>query len=449
MQVDMTTGQPLKRMLAFGAPMLMGSALTQLASLADSLIVGRVVGVNAFAAIAAAAPVALLTLGLLMGFCNGFLIPIALCVGAGDRDGADRFACAALMLIALMGVLAAIPSAALANRLVLLFDTPADLAADAVRYLRVALLGMPIPLVNAALWGILRAEGDTRAPLRFQALALGLGLALHAALVVGLGMGVAGAALANLSAQTVSCALCARHMLLRRPGIARLMRFFVRRDMAVKMLRLGAPIALTNLMASLSAAVFQFAVNALGSSAVLAVAVSDRLFALPMMPAMLMGSASEVFGSQNCGANRPDRIRAGVTQLYALMLAFLTPALALAIALHHRFIPMLIGDASPHVLALARSYMLLSALAVPFQCATSILKNVLQGIGLPQKAVIASVYDLLARLMCALFGTAYLGFTAIGLAAPIGWGLSALALLSQYRAALPHTCRTAGRTHDG
>ena len=436
MQVDMTTGQPLKKMLAFGAPMLMGSVLMQLASLADSLIIGRVVGVNAFAAIASAAPVAFLTSGLLMGFCNGFLIPIALRVGAGDRDGADRFACAALMLIALMGVLPAIPSAALADRLIHLIGTPPDLVQDAVRYLRVVLIGMPVPLVNATLWGILRAEGDTRAPLRFQVLGLGLGLALHAALVAGLQMGVVGAALATLSAQAVSCALCARHVLRKHPNIARLMRFFVRRDMAAAMLKLGAPIALTNLMASLSAAAFQFAVNALGSSAVLAVAVSDRLFGLPMMPAMLMGSASEVFGSQNCGANRPDRIRAGVNQLYALMLAFLTPALALAIALSHRFIPMLIGDASPHVLALARNYMLLSALAVPFQCATSILKNVLQGIGLPQKAVIASVYDLLARLMCALFGTARLGFTAIGLAAPIGASLSALALLVQYRVAL-------------
>jgi TonB family protein len=130
-RIDMTSGNPLKRMLAFCWPMILGSALMQVANLLDGLIIGRAAGVGAFAAVAAAAPVAFLATGFMMGFCNGFLIPIALSVGAGDRDAADRFSCAALMMTGVMALMVAIPSGMIAERLVALAGTPADIAAHA------------------------------------------------------------------------------------------------------------------------------------------------------------------------------------------------------------------------------------------------------------------------------------------------------------------------------
>jgi putative MATE family efflux protein len=396
--------------------------------------VGRAAGLGAFAAIAAASPVAFLAAGFLMGFCNGFVIPIALAIGAGDRDAADRYSCAALMMTGAMALMVAIPSGMIAERLVALAGTPADIAEDAARYLRIVLLGIPVPLIMMTLSGILRAGGDTKTAFQYQMLGMGLHLSLDVILIAILRMGVTGAALASLIAHGTSSALCLRRVLKERPDILRLVRFGVRPEVAKRLLWLGAPIGLTNLLASAGATAFQFAVNSLGSSAVAAVAAADRLFSLAVMPAMMLGGAVEVFSGQNYGANRPDRILTGVRQLFLLMAGLLLPAVLMMSAVSHRAIPLIIGGVSPELIALSGRFMLWCALFVPFQCANSILKNVLQGIGKPEKAVIASVYDLLVRLACAIFGVAQFGFLAICVTNPIGWVLSAISLIVTCRA---------------
>jgi len=444
-RIDMTGGNPLRRMLSFCWPMLLGSALMQGSNLVDGLIVGRSAGVGAFAAIAAAAPVAFLASGFLMGFCNGFVIPIALAVGAGDRDAADRFSSAALLMAGAMALIVAIPSGALAERLIQFAGTPADIAEDAARYLRIVLFGIPVHLIMMALSGILRAGGDTKTPFKFQVLGMGLHLLLDVLLITFLRAGVTGAALASLIAHGTSSALCLRRVLRERPDIPRLMRFGVRPEIARRLLWLGAPIGLTSLLASAGATAFQFAVNSLGSSAVAAVAAADRLFSLAVMPAMMLGGAVEVFSGQNYGANRPDRIIKGVKQLLTLMASVVTPVTLLLAAASRHAIPLIIGSVTPELIALAGRFILLCALFVPFQCASVVLKNVLQGIGRPDKPVIGSVYDLLVRLACAVFGVAQFGFWAISLVNPIAWTLSALALLVTFRAAFAHALPAGGR----
>lgn len=440
-RIDMTAGNPLKKMLAFCAPMLAGSVMVQFSGLLDGLIIGRVAGVDAFAAIAAAAPVAFLATGFLTGFCNGFLIPIALAIGAGDRAAADRFSCAALIMTALMAILMAVPSAALSSRMIQLAGTPGDIAPGAQRYLRIVLVGMPVPLVFMTLSGILRAGGDTRTPFRFQMLAMLLHLALDVVLIVWLRWGVAGAACASLIAHGAACALCARRLFRERPEILRLARFGVRPDAAGRLLTLGAPIALTNLTASVGSIAFQFAINSLGSRAVAAVAAGDRLLSLAVMPAMMMGGVIEVFSGQNCGANRPDRIRSGAAQLYALIACYLVPTTLLLAVGSGRLLPLLIGGAAEVIAGLSGRYMLWCAISMPLQSANVILKNVLQGVGMPQKAVVASAYDLMARLLCALFGAARFGFSAICVTNPVAWALSALALTVTCRAVFARACR--------
>ncbi len=440
MGIDMTTGSPIKKMLAFSAPLIVGSILMQLSGFVDGLIVARAAGVAAFAAIAAAAPVAFLATGFLMGFANGFLIPIALSVGAGDREALDRFACAALLMTTAMALLVAVPGALFADRLIALQGTPADIAPRALTYLRIELLGIPIPLVFMTMSGIMRAGGDTRTPFRFQMLAMTLHLGLDVLFVAILRLDVAGAALASILSHGAACALFFRRVLRVHPGIVRLMPFGVRKEIAKKLLSLGVPIALTNFMASAGATAFQYAINSQGSMAVAAVAAGDRLLSVALMPGLMLGGVAEVFSGQNCGADRPDRIRAGAMQLIVLLSLVLTPCALAAVAGKGFLVPLLIGGAPEEITGLAGRYMLWCALGAPLQLTVSILKNVLQGIGRPGKAVIASAYDLIVRLAAAVFGAARFGFLAICAVNPLGWALSALALYVTCRAVLFRAC---------
>ncbi len=440
-RIDMTGGSPLKRILAFSAPLLAGSVLMQFTNLLDSLIIGRIAGVKAFAGIASAAPVAFLAMGFLMGFCAGFLIPIALAVGANDREKADRYACAALLTSLCLSVVVAIPAAALSGKMIALAGTPADIAGDAAKYLRVVLMGFPIPLVMMTLSGILRAEGDTRTPFFFQALGMLLHIVLDVVFLIFFRMGVVGAALAALCAHMTAAALCLRRVLRTRPGILRGLWHVPQLDVLKRLIAMGVLLGLTSLIASAGSAAFQYAINTLGSDTVAAVAMADRLFALGVMPVMVLGGAAEVFSGQNYGANRIGRIRTGVVRLFLFMTGVFWPIAAIMAGGSGRFLPLLFGDAALELTPLAGRYLLWCAVALPLQVVGSILKNVLQGIGMPGKALIASVYELLVRLACALWGVRAFGFAAICAANPVGWALSALALTvrcqAEFRRAAP------------
>jgi len=325
-----------------------------------------------------------------------------------------------------------------------------DIAPRALTYLRIQLLGVPVPLVFMTLSGIMRAGGDTRTPFRFQMLAMALHLVLDVLLVAVLRLDVAGAALASMLAHGAACALFLRRVLRAHPGIARLMRFGVRSEMAKKLLSLGVPIALTNFMASAGATAFQYAINSQGSMAVAAVAAGDRLLSVALMPGLMMGGVAEVFSGQNCGADRPDRIRAGAAQLIALLSLALTPCALAVVAGRSYLVPFLIGGSPTELTDLAGRYMFWCALAAPLQLTTSILKNVLQGIGKPGRALVASAYDLFVRLAAAIFGAARFGFRAICAVNPLGWALSALALYVTCRAVLFQACsRKAPSAREG
>jgi putative MATE family efflux protein len=433
-RIDMTQGSPLRRILTFAAPLMAGSVLMQATSLLDGLLVGRVAGVKAFAAIASAAPVAFLASGALMGLCAGFLIPIALAVGANDREGANEYAGAALLTTAFLSAVVAIPAAALSGKMIALAGTPPDIAADAARYLRIVLMGLPIPLVMMTLAGILRAEGDTKTPFLFQALGMLLHIALDIVLLIFLKMGVAGAALASLCAHAAASALCFRRVLRGHPDILRRLWRAPSRRVRGRLFAMGVPLGLTSLISSVGAAAFQYAINTRGSDAVAAVAMAERLFALGVMPVMVLGGAAEVFSGQNYGANRVGRIRTGMTRLFLLATGVFWPVTALMAAESGRFLPLLFGGAAVALAPLAGRYLWWCALALPLLVAGSILKNVLQGIGKPGKALIASAYDLLVRLGCALWGVKAFGFAAICAVNPMGWTLSALALAVRCRA---------------
>ena len=94
----MTEGSPLKLILMFAMPVLLGNVFQQFYNMADTMMVGRILGVDALAAMGATASVSGLVLGLNIGLAQGFAIPIAQCVGAGDMGKVRKAVAGTLML---------------------------------------------------------------------------------------------------------------------------------------------------------------------------------------------------------------------------------------------------------------------------------------------------------------------------------------------------------------
>ena len=94
----MTEGSPLKLILMFAMPVLLGNVFQQFYNMADTMMVGRILGVDALAAMGATASVSGLVLGLNIGLAQGFAIPIAQYVGAGEMDKVRKAVAGTLML---------------------------------------------------------------------------------------------------------------------------------------------------------------------------------------------------------------------------------------------------------------------------------------------------------------------------------------------------------------
>ena len=134
---DMTVGSPVKLLLSFTLPLTLGYMVQQLYSMADSVIVGKGIGVEAFAAVGATAWVSFLILGFVTGLTGGFSILTAQCFGAGDAKGLRHTLTQGTLLSVALSLVVTVVSMATCKPLLQLLRTPADILEDANVYLLV------------------------------------------------------------------------------------------------------------------------------------------------------------------------------------------------------------------------------------------------------------------------------------------------------------------------
>ncbi|WP_158277228.1 MATE family efflux transporter [Serinibacter arcticus] len=424
MTTDLTTGKPLRLILTFTLPLLAGLVLQQLYHLADAVVVGRTLGIQALAAVGATGSIAFLLLGFTMGMTNGFAIPVARAFGAGDADAVRRSVAVGAVLSAIVAAGLTLVGIPLSRQLLIWMATPAELLDGATIFMAVTFAGCSAGIAFNYLSGIIRALGDSRTPLMFLAVSSVLNVGLVLLLVGGTSMGIAGAALATVLAQlatVVAClALIARRMPLLRPRRAD---WRLRRADVVESLRLGLPMGFQMSIIAIGTLVLQYAINRLGPDAVAAFAAASRVDALAMTPYQAFGMAIATYVAQNRGAGQWSRIRQGVTQT-----AWLSVGVALAVGLacilwgtsmvrvfagHDAHAEAILADAHTLLLVNGLLYFTLGLLFV--------FRSALQGLGHAGIPTFSGVVELVLRSAAALVLVTPLGFLGAVLAAPLAW----------------------------
>ncbi len=201
---SMTEGKPLKLILQFAVPLLLGNLLQQMYNLVDAAIVGRVLGTGALAAVGATSSVQFLVLGFCIGICIGFGIPIAKSFGAERLDKMRSYIFNSVLLTALFAVLITAVCSLCCTLILQMLSVPQDVFDDAYAYLIVIFLGIPFTLLYNLLSSILRSVGDSRTPFLFLAISTVLNIGLDLLCIIVFKWGVAGAAIATIAAQAVS-----------------------------------------------------------------------------------------------------------------------------------------------------------------------------------------------------------------------------------------------------
>ena len=205
---DMTSGNPVKLIIRFMIPMCLGNIFQQFYNIADSIIAGQFLGVNALAAIGSTGSLIFLVMGWLNGLTSGFSIWVAQWFGAKKLNRMRHFIamslyiCAAFVLVMTVGLM-------IANEPILrLMNAPEELLPDIKAYMGIIYAGLAVTCAYNALAAVLRALGDSKSPLYFLIISALLNVVLDIAFIVIFHMGVEGCAYATVIAQAVSALLC-------------------------------------------------------------------------------------------------------------------------------------------------------------------------------------------------------------------------------------------------
>mgnify|MGYP000764201834 CR=1 FL=1 len=311
---DLLHGPIFSNMTRFFLPIMLGSLLQQLYSMVDAVVLGRLVGKTALAAVGGSdLAIINLVVGFFVGLASGACVVVSQHYGAGEDGAVRRAVHTAILFSVVIGAVMTALGIGLARPILVLLDPPADTLEDSIVYLQWYFAGMIPSMVYNMGAGILRAMGDSRKPTMFLMAACGVNIVLDILCVVVLKLGVAGAAIATVFSQVVSAGMVTV-ALLRQPEETRLSLKKIRFQggLLKRILYVGVPAGLQFVTFDLANLLIQSGINSFGDVAVAAWTAYVKTDSLTWMISGAFGVSVTTFVGQNFGAQKYDRIRQSV-----------------------------------------------------------------------------------------------------------------------------------------
>lgn len=425
MTKDLTVGSPMRLILGFALPTLFGMLFQQLYNMVDAMIVGKLLGSAALAAVGSTGSVNFFVIGFCMGVCSGFAIPVAQRMGANEPSKMRRYVANAAWLSVLFAAVLTAATGLLCRQILTAMRTPADIFHNAYAYIFVIFMGIPATFLYNLLAGIIRSLGDSRTPVYFLALSSMLNIALDFTLILGFQAGVAGAAVATVASQAVSGIACLFYMRKKYP-VLRMTKEERRLDLhsCGVLCAMGIPMGLQYSITAIGSIVLQSSVNALGSLYVAAVAAGTKVYQLLACPFDAMGATMATYCGQNVGACRLDRLGRGIRACSLLGLSYSVIAFCAMLRFAPQCALLFLDSGEQNVVALtelAAQYILIqSAFFFPLSL-VNIVRFSIQGMGFSPFAILAGVLEMAARTGVGMALVPMFGYTAACFASPAAW----------------------------
>lgn len=434
MTKDMTTGNPLKLILFFSIPLLIGNVFQQFYSMVDTIIVGRYVRVQALAAVGVTGSLSFLILGFTFGLTGGFSVIIAQRFGADDEDGLRKSVATSTILSIISTIIITLASMLSAKPVLSLMNTPDDIINDATIYIIIIYAGTCATVFYNMIAGILRSLGDSKTPLYFLILSSILNIILDLFFILNFNMGVRGAAYATVIAQGISGILCLIYALKKYP-ILRLKKedWIWDKNFALKHLNVGIPMALQFSITATGVMVLQTALNAFGSTVIAAYTAASKVEQIVTQPGISFGTTMATYCGQNLGAGKYDRIKEGVKKGSIITIMVSIIAAVVLFVFGKSLSTLFISSDQIEALNYSKQYLNTVAAFLPILGMLFIYRNSLQGIGDAFIPMMAGVAELVARVIVAFTLPAFIGYIGICLASPFAWIGATIPMAIKYR----------------
>ncbi|MBD5467483.1 MAG: MATE family efflux transporter [Lachnospiraceae bacterium] len=427
---DLTQGKPLKLIMQFAVPIMLGNIFQLFYSLADTRIVGSYLGESALASVGVTSSLNSMIIGFLIGVTNGFAIITARGFGAKDEAHVHRAVAGTFVLGIATSVVLTVFSVLFLPAILRILNTGEELMPLAVRYFRIILLGMTASMLYNVCAGLLRAIGDTVAPLVFLMISALLNVGLDILFVREFAFGVEGAAVATVLSQVIAfvasfCYLWRRYPILRvHKAECRL-----RADTVKELYATGLSVGFMGCFVSIGSVALQGAINSFGEHTIVAHTAARKITEMFMLPFTVFGTTMATYSGQNMGAGRPDRIKKGLMQAIFVVWVWCFFMLLAAYTAGEWLVGAVTATKEKDIIETAALYLRINT---PFYAVPTVIclaRNAMQGMGDSITPLISSAVELVGKVLAAVVFSGYFGYMAVIWSEPVIWILMVIPLL--------------------
>ena len=428
--IDLTTGNSIKQMIKFALPVCLGNIFQLFYSLADTRIVGSTLGESSLASVGATTSISTLLIGFLSGMTNGFSIVVAQQFGEKNEKKIKKTVAASLFLGLVISVIISIISISFLDEILKILNVSEELYQNSTLYIKVILLGITATMFYNAFAGILRAIGDTFAPLMFLIIACGLNIFLDLFFILKLDLGVSGAGLATVISQGFSVLLCIIYMWKKYP-IFRVEKkdFFIKLELLKRLFYSGFSMAMMMSLVFFGTLALQTAINTFGTNIIVAHTASRKLTEFFMLPFSVFGITMATYCGQNKGANEPERIKKGIWEALFITWGWSVIVIILSYTIAPFLIYMVTGTTNREIILTSQKYLRINTIFYFVPATISILRNAMQGIGDHFTPIFSSGLELIGKISVVIFLVPSLEYFGIIISEPIVWVVMVIPLI--------------------
>lgn len=431
----LTSGHPAKLIILFSIPLVLGNLFQQLYNTADTLIVGRTLGVSALAAVGSTGSLSFLVIGFVVGLTNGVTYLTAQKFGMNDIKGVKRSFAGNIIIAVVSSLILTLFASIFAYKLLELLNTPDTIIKEAHSYIFIIYLGIPAIMMYNLFFNTIRCLGDSRVPLGFLIFASILNIILDIIFIMVFKMGVAGAGLATVIAQFIAAILCVVYIRYKLPIL-----HLSREDFKVSLkemlinARAGILLGFQISIIGVGALILQGALNTLGETAVAAHTAAVKIDGFATLPLSSIGVTVGTYVAQNYGAGDLARIKKGVTQSVFISVGFSIIMGFINIFFGSELTTLFVSREATEVIKLSHLSLLVNGISYFSLSLLFVYRNALQGLGKTFMPFFSGIMELVMRAFAGILLIAPFGYLGATFSNPLAWVGGAVPLgIAYYR----------------
>lgn len=430
---DMTSGSPVRLILQFMIPVCLGNIFQQFYNVADSIVAGQFIGVNALAAIGSTGSLMFFVTGWLNGLSSGFAILVSQRFGAKRYDQMRHYVAMSIYLAAAFAIVMTVGLLILNEPILRMMNFSDEIMPDVTAYMGIIYAGLIVTAAYNSLAAFLRALGDSKSPLYFLIISAVINVGLDIAFIVCFGMGVEGCAYATVIAQGISALLCFIYILKKFPIL-----HLKEEDFRISfrsfghLLSLGIPMGLQFSITAIGTIIVQGAVNVYGEIYMAGFAAAGKLQNIIATVFTAFGATIATFVGQNRGAGRMDRVKTGVKYTQVMILIWSVVTMALVFFFGKYMMLLFVSASETEVIDAAVIYFRTVFWCYPFLGSIFLYRNTLQGMGYGLVPMLGGVFELAARSVIVMIVAGRTSFAGVCFSDPAAWIAALIPLVPYY-----------------